>query len=128
MKNKILIICTIILFSLTSACSCSHKKTIDENKTKKIGDFEVIENKTENVDGTLKLNLELKNVSKKTKKIPLFYVSLINKDHLEILSIENAGGQKVDKNMSINFEINTGVQYSVVKKIEYKTTEKKQDF
>lgn len=122
MKNKLLIICAIILFSLTSACSCSNKKSVDDKKIQKIGVFEVKETKTENVDGSLKLNISLKNTSKKTEKVPLFYISLINKDNLKIVDIENPGGQKVDKNMSTNFEINTDVQYSTVTKIKYKTT------
>ena len=120
MKNKLLIICAIILFSLTSACSCSNKKSVDDKKIQKIGVFEVKETKTENVDGSLKLNISLKNTSKKTEKVPLFYISLINKDNLKIVDIENPGGQKVDKNMSTNFEINTGIQYSTVTKIKYK--------
>lgn len=37
MKNKLLIICAIILFSLTSACSCSNKKSVDDKKIQKIG-------------------------------------------------------------------------------------------
>lgn len=122
MKNKLLIICAIILFSLTSACSCSNKKSVDDKKIQKIGVFEVKETKTENVDGSLKLNISLKNTSKKTEKVPLFYISLINKDNLKIVDIENPGGQKVDKNMSTDFEINTGIQYSIVTKIKYKTT------
>ncbi|MEI3499276.1 MAG: hypothetical protein V8Q71_02060 [Bacilli bacterium] len=122
MKNKLLIICAIILFSLTSACSCSNKKSVDDKKIQKIGVFEVKETKTENVDGSLKLNISLKNTSEKTEKVPLFYISLINKDNLKIVDIENPGGQKVDKNMSTNFEINTDVQYSTVTKIKYKTT------
>lgn len=122
MKNKLLIICAIILFSLTSACSCSNKKSVDDKKIQKIGVFEVKETKTENVDGSLKLNISLKNTSKKTEKVPLFYISLINKDNLKIVDIENPGGQKVDKNMSTDFEINTGIQYSFVTKIKYKTT------
>ena len=107
MKNKLLIICAIILFSLTSACSCSNKKSVDDKKIQKIGVFEVKETKTENVDGSLKLNISLKNTSE---------------DNLKIVDIENPGGQKVDKNMSTNFEINTGIQYSAVTKIKYKTT------
>ena len=122
MKNKLLIICAIILFSLTSACSCSNKKSVDDKKIQKIGVFEVKETKTENFDGSLKLNISLKNTSKKTEKVPLFYISLINKDNLKIVDIENPGGQKVDKNMSTDFEINTGIQYSFVTKIKYKTT------
>ena len=122
MKNKLLIICAIILFSLTSACSCSNKKSVDDKKIQKIGVFEVKETKTENVDGSLKLNISLKNTSEKTEKLPQFYISLINKDNLKIVDIENPGGQKVDKNMSTNFEINTDVQYSTVTKIKYKTT------
>ena len=122
MKNKLLIICEIILFSLTSDCSCSNKKSVDDKKIQKIGVFEVKETKTENVDGSLKLNISLKNTSEKTEKVPLFYISLINKDNLKIVDIENPGGQKVDKNMSTNFEINTDVQYSTVTKIKYKTT------
>lgn len=122
MKNKLLIICAIILFSLTSACSCSNKKSVNNKKIQKIGVFEVKETKTENVDGSLKLNISLKNTSEKTEKVPLFYISLINKDNLKIVDIENPGGQKVDKNMSTNFEINTDVQYSTVTKIKYKTT------
>ena len=121
MKNKLLIICAIILFSLTSACSCYNKKSVDDKKIQKIGVFEVKETKTENVDGSLKLNISLKNTSEKTEKVPLFYISLINKDNLKIVDIENPGGQKVDKNMSTNFEINTDVQYSTVTKIKYKT-------
>ena len=51
MKNKLLIICAIILFSLTSACSCSNKKSVDDKKIQKIGVFEVKGKlKTENVD------------------------------------------------------------------------------
>ena len=82
MKNKLLIICAIILFSLTSACSCSNKKSVDDKKIQKIGVFEVKETKTENVDGSLKLNISLKNTSEKTEKVPLFYISLINKDNI----------------------------------------------
>ena len=64
----------------------------------------------------------MKNTSDKTEKVPLFFNSFINKDNLKIVDIENPGGQKVDKNMSTNFEINTDVQYSTVTKIKYKTT------
>ena len=34
MKNKLLSICAIILFSLTSACSCSNKKSVELIKFK----------------------------------------------------------------------------------------------
>ena len=122
MKKWKIGISVMLVLCICMLTACGSKKSVDDKKIQKIGVFEVKETKTENVDGSLKLNISLKNTSEKTEKVPLFYISLINKDNLKIVDIENPGGQKVDKNMSTNFEINTDVQYSTVTKIKYKTT------
>ena len=70
MKNKLLIICAIILFSLTSACSCSNKKSVDDKKIQKIGVFEVKETKTENVDSAKDISTSILGLSELVAQPP----------------------------------------------------------
>ena len=83
MKNKVVIILLIILLSLTSSCACNHNK---KEKTM-LKSFEIESKKSENIDGTLKIKITLKNKSKQTKKIPKIYIKLVDKNGLEIASI-----------------------------------------
>lgn len=119
MKNKVIIILLFVLLFLTSSCSNDNSK---QKQKKMIGTFEIKSQKLENVDGTLKIKITLKNKSKKTKKIPVFYIKLIDKNELEIACIDNSVVDNVNSNQNYSFEINTDVQYSVVKKIKYETT------
>lgn len=126
MKNKLLIVLLAVLFMITTACGCNNtekNEKKDETKKQIVGKFEVTDESFENVDGTLNIKITLKNTSDKNQTVPKFYVSLTDKDDLKIADVESNVTEEVEPEKSTSFEMNTGIQYSSVDKIEYKEKE-----